>query len=393
MSLKGKTILLGVTGGIAAYKSVEVGRQFKKEGAEVIVVMTRGAREFISPLTFKSALQCKVFHELFEKRRPMRHIDLARKADLIVIAPATANLIAKLSAGMADDLLSTIILATRSPVLIAPAMNSAMFENRLVKSNLLKLEENGFHIVQPGSGALACGEVGKGRLAETGQIVEKAISLLNPTSDLAGKRLLITAGPTIEKIDPVRAITNLSTGRMGYSIAEQAVSMGAGVTLISGPTNLPAPEGCKVIRVESADDMLSAVRKEFRKCDCFISTAAVSDYKPVYRKEKIKKTGKRFFLELKENPDILKAVSGKKGKRIIVAFSIETCNAEDNALRKMREKKADFMILNSPKAIGAEKSRCIIYSKNGRKILPFQSKHETATTLLESVSESLTYLL
>ncbi|MEK7846561.1 MAG: bifunctional phosphopantothenoylcysteine decarboxylase/phosphopantothenate--cysteine ligase CoaBC, partial [Nitrospinota bacterium] len=312
--LKGKTVILGVCGGIAAYKAAELTRFLKKDGADVWVVMTRNAKEFISPLTFEVLSGNPVYSDMFlQSSIPMPHIDLAKKCDILLIVPATANIIGKFASGIADDLLSTLYLSVKAPVLIAPAMNSNMYASPAVQENIKRLKGFGTNFVEPESGELACGDMGEGRLAEPNQILKKVRQLLSVKKDLKGKTVLITAGPTCEPIDPVRFISNPSSGKMGYAIARAAKMRGGDVVLISGPTGIPVPSGIKFISVSSAADMRREVLKEFKKSDISIMAAAVSDFTPEnYSDKKIKKEGTEgITIKLKKNPDILSEITSK----------------------------------------------------------------------------------
>ena len=357
-SLINKNILLGVTGGIAAYKSAEIVRVLKKAGSSVRVVMTQSAQEFITPLTLQALSGNPVSTDLLdvEAEAAMGHIELARWADAILIAPATANTIARLSSGRADDLLSSITLAFDGPIGLAPAMNQAMWKDERTQSNIKNLERKEFSLYGPGSGEQACGDVGLGRMLEPSEIVELFASLFEAGS-LSNKSVLITAGPTQEPIDPVRYVTNRSSGKMGYALAEAAIEAGAQVTLVSGPVNILPPASCNLIPVETAQEMYDAVMHHVRGIDIYIGTAAVADYSPSkIENSKIKKKGNNeaLVLKMKENLDILKTVSDMKDRPYMVGFAAETEDLLKNARKKLEKKKIDLIIANdvSDKSIG-----------------------------------------
>jgi len=359
--LSGKNIVLGVTGGIAAYKSADLVSRLKKLDANVYVIMTAHAKAFVSPLTFQSLSQNYVVEDMFEAPRTwdVEHIALAKLADLYVIAPASANVIAKMAAGIADDFLTTTILATQAPILVAPAMNTQMYLNPLTQRNMKMLQDLGACFVAPGSGRLACGDEGVGKMAEPQQIVEEIVKLLahKSTDDLPqlleGKRVLITAGPTREALDPVRYLTNHSTGKMGYAIAEAAAAMGAETKLVSGPVELPAPEGVQRVKVESARDMFEAVMSDLNY-DIIIMTAAVADYRPkTAQTQKIKKIEGDLTLELTRNPDILFEVGRVKTHQVLIGFAAETEHVLEHAAAKLRKKNLDMIVANDVTAQGA----------------------------------------
>jgi len=347
-SIEGKSVVLGVCGGIAAYKSAELVRQLVKAGASVRVVMTRSAQEFITPLTLQTVSGHPVSTSLFDltQESEISHIQLADSADVVVIAPATANLVAKLAMGMADDLLTTVLLATRAPVVVAPAMNVHMYENPAVQDNLNTLRERGIRLVEPAVGSLACGYEGPGRLPETEVLVaeiERAVS----ANDLEGERVVVTAGPNREHLDPVRFISNRSTGRMGFAVARAAWARGAEVTLIGGPTSLTAPHGARVIRADSAAEMHRAVRAEFKSATVLLMAAAVADYKPKKAADqKLKKGRGGRVLDLVRTVDILGDLPARRGRRIVVGFAAETEDVVANATRKLSSKKLDLMVAN-----------------------------------------------
>lgn len=354
--MEGVNIVLGVTGGIAVYKACDLVSRLKKLGANIDVIMTASACEFVAPLTFQSLALNRVVTDTFAEPKAWEigHIALAKKASVFVIAPATANIIGKIANGIADDMLSTTVMATRAPVLIAPAMNTAMYENPIVQANIEKLKGLGYYFVEPESGRLACNDIGKGKLAQPEEILRHIQMILYPKKDLVGKNILITAGPTAEAIDPVRYITNRSTGIMGYTVAEIAVLRGANVTLITGPTALTPPKDVKVIPVESARDMQNAVMGLKSQMDIYVSTAAVADYRPTeIATQKIKKQDGDSVIELTRNPDILQGVGADKGNLYTVGFSVETENVIENSWKKRAKKNLDLLVVNDVTKEGA----------------------------------------
>ncbi|MGI6491575.1 MAG: bifunctional phosphopantothenoylcysteine decarboxylase/phosphopantothenate--cysteine ligase CoaBC [Pelotomaculum sp.] len=355
--LAGKTITLGVTGGIAAYKVAQLASNLKSAGAYVHVVMTRAAQEFIRPLTFQVLTGNRVYTDLFDRATSwnVQHVELAKESDLIVVAPATANIIAKTAHGLADDLLSTVLNAATCPVLFCPAMNKDMYENRITQRNLSILRELGYHFVEPGRGMLACGVEGIGRLAEVEVIQVSIEALLAGEQDLKGLRVLVTAGPTVEPLDPVRYLTNRSSGKMGYAIAAAALRRGASVVLVSGPTSLKPPVGVEFIRIETAQEMFDAVLEQYAKVDVVIKAAAVADYRPQKVAEhKIKKNLEQMTIDLEKNPDILAELGRQKTHQILVGFAAETNELEKNALAKVAKKNLDLLIANDVTKPGAE---------------------------------------
>lgn len=395
--LKGKTILLGVSGGIAAYKAVELLRLYVKAGATVHVVMTRGACEFVAPLTFQTLSGNPVHTELFNLMQEMEigHIALADRADLVVVAPATANVIGKLAGGIADDLLTTTLMACRAPVLLVPAMNVNMYENPIYRRNEATLRAHGYHLLDPVSGFLACGWEGKGKLPDPETICEESLRLLTPQL-LTGKTVLVTAGPTREAIDPVRFVSNCSSGKMGYAIARAARLAGAKVVLVSGPTALTAPCGVERIDVVSAQEMQGAVLERFAAADVVIKTAAVADYRPVQQvREKIKKEQvEALSLELVKNPDILRDLGGKKESQLLVGFAAETNDVMANAQRKLEEKNLDLIVANDVTAAGAgfdvDTNVVQLLWRDGRvEALPQLSKQAVAGVLVERIAALL----
>lgn len=361
-----KTVVLGISGCIAAYKACQIVRDFQKAGVRVKVVMTEHATHFVDPLTFRSLTHEPVAVGLFDDPTdPIHHISLADEADLMVLAPCTANLIAKVAHGIADDLLSTTVLATTAPILVSPAMNVHMYEAAATQENMATLKRRGFHFIEADDGYLACGYVGKGRLPEPSAIVEKALHLLNECDtapqDLAGKRVLITAGPTVEPIDPVRYITNRSSGKFGYAIASAAASRGAHVSLVSGPVALAEPAGVAVIHVETAQEMLEACRSVFPSTDIAICAAAVADMRPARAADRKLKKGindeELSAIKLTENPDILATLGASKDRQVVVGFAAETNDVIENAKKKLSKKNACIIIANevgSDKAFGKD---------------------------------------
>jgi phosphopantothenoylcysteine decarboxylase/phosphopantothenate--cysteine ligase len=353
--LKGKEIILGVTGGIAAYKAVELLRLLTKAGAGVHVIMTGAATEFVTPLTFQTLSMNPVSTSLFNliSEREIGHISLADRADLFIIAPATANVIGKLASGIADDMLTTTVMATKAPVLIAPAMNVNMYQNPLYRENEAKLKRHGFLFVEPASGMLACGWEGEGKLQEPQVIFEEALAALSK-KDLAGENILVTAGPTREELDPVRYISNHSSGKMGYAIAGAARRRGARVMLVTGPTCLAEPYGVETVQVTTALDMRLAIMDRLEESTMVIKAAAVADYRPARRAAlKIKKSAGSHTLELEKNPDILGELGEIKGKRLLVGFAAETDDLVGNAGKKLAEKNLDMVVANDISLEGA----------------------------------------
>lgn len=356
--LSNKNIVIGITGGIAVYKSLDVISKLKKLRANINVIMTKAAAEFVSPLSFQSLSQNYVVTDMFAEPKTwdVEHISLAQKADLFLIAPATANIIGKMANGIADDMLSTTVMATRAPVLIAPAMNTNMYTNRVVQKNIQTLKDLDYKFVDPASGRLACGDYGVGKLATPEDIVEGIISVFKSLSDkpLKGKKVIITAGPTQEPIDPVRYITNHSSGKMGYSLAKASRDRGAEVILVSGPTNLEKPKGMKVVDIVTASQMYEAVLEHFDEADIIIKAAAVADYKPKeVSNNKIKKTDSDLAIELSRNPDILLELGRRKNNKILVGFAAETKDLLENAKGKVNRKNLDLIVANNINEAGA----------------------------------------
>lgn len=398
--LGNKKIILGVCGGIAAYKAIELLRLLTKAGAEVHVIMTGAAQEFVAPLTFQTLSSNPVHTELFNliAEREICHISLADQADLFIIAPATANVIGKIAAGIADDMLTTTVMATKAPVLFAPAMNVNMFTNPIYQENEQKLRRLGYLFEAPVSGSLACGWEGEGKLAPPEAIFESAVSALT-AKDLSAMTIMITAGPTREEIDPVRYISNHSSGKMGYALARVAQRRGAQVILISGPTALPRPDGIRLVNVTSAAEMRSAVLAHVNECDAIIKAAAVADYRPAVRNDtKIKKNLDSTTVVLVKNPDILAELSsmdhGARPRPFIVGFAAETDALAENAAKKLSDKKLDMIVANDisqPDAgFNVDTNRALLLFKDGSSIMSgLVSKDQLAATILDQIASHL----
>ena len=392
--MKGKEIILGVTGGIAAYKSVELLRLLTKAGANVHVIMTEGAMKFVTPLTFQTLSMNPVSTSLFNllSEREIGHISLADRADLLIIAPATANIVGKLANGIADDMLSTTAMATKAPIMIAPAMNVNMYQSQAYKENEERLKGRGVLFVDPIKGTLACGWEGEGKLQEPRVIFEEVLAALSK-KDLAGERLLVTAGPTREEIDPVRFISNHSSGRMGYAIASAARRRGAEVTLVTGPTSIHKPFGIKVMPVVSAREMLEAVMSLADQSTIIIKGAAVADYRPADRAgNKIKKSASSMTLELVRNPDILGELGKVKGDRLLVGFAAETADLLKNARKKLKEKNLDMIVANDVSQPGAgfygdTNIARLLFRDGSLTELPLMTKDELADVILDRIVE------
>jgi phosphopantothenoylcysteine decarboxylase/phosphopantothenate--cysteine ligase len=394
--LNGKTVVLGVTGGIAAYKAIELLRLFTKAGATVHVLMTESAKEFVTPLTFQALSNNPVHTELFNliQEQEIGHISLADRADLLVIAPATANSIGKIAHGIADDLLTTTVMATKAPVLVAPAMNVNMYQNPLYLENESKLRRHGYFFVDAESGSLACGWEGSGRLARPEIIFDQACALLTP-HDLAGETVLVTAGPTCEELDPVRYLTNHSSGRMGYDLARAARHRGARVILVSGPSCLEPPPGVELIRVTSALQMREAVLARVAECTVVIKAAAVADYRPVVRSgEKLKKRGEKLTLELGKNPDILAELGQLEKRPVLVGFAAETTDLVAHAAAKLAAKNMDMVVANDVTQPGAgfhvtTNIARLLYRDGRDEPLELMSKEQLSGLILDRVLELL----
>ncbi|TPF15653.1 bifunctional phosphopantothenoylcysteine decarboxylase/phosphopantothenate--cysteine ligase CoaBC [Priestia megaterium] len=399
--MKGKRILLCVSGGIAVYKAAALTSKLVQAGAEVKVMMTASAREFVTPLTFQALSRNPVYTDTFDEKDPsvIAHIDLADWPDLILVAPATANMIGKIANGLADDMISTTLLAATAPVWIAPAMNVHMYDHPAVKKNMSTLSSFGYSFVEPGEGYLACGYVGKGRLEEPETIVSLIGSYFSQTSDtqkiLEGVNVLVTAGPTVERIDPVRFFTNRSTGKMGYALAEQAAKLGASVTLVTGPTNLEYPKGVQVVQIESAQQMLEAVMQRYHEADVVIKSAAVADYRPKHVfDQKMKKQPGEAVLELERTTDILRTLGERKEHQLLVGFAAETEQVDEYAQKKLASKNLDMIVANNVTSEGAgfgtDTNIVTLYKRSGEsRELPILSKHEVATEVLKEVKEML----
>ncbi|CEO12553.1 bifunctional phosphopantothenoylcysteine decarboxylase/phosphopantothenate--cysteine ligase CoaBC [Paraclostridium sordellii] len=396
--LKDKTVVLGVSGGIAVYKACDLVSKLKKAGINVHVIMTKSATEFVAPLTFQTLSQNYVVEDMFEspKTWDVEHISLAKKADLFVLAPATANVIGKVANGIADDMLTTTVMANKAKVLVAPAMNTNMYENPIVQRNIQILKDLNYEFVEPESGRLACGDVGSGKLASVDTIFEKIISLLDADQDLKGTSIIVTAGPTVESIDPVRYITNRSTGKMGYSIAKKAIERGADVTLISGPTNILPPQNLKkFIKTESAEDMYNAVLENIKDNQVIIKSAAVADYKPKgYSDKKIKKSDDDLSIKLDRTKDIALEIGKIKEDKILVGFAAETNDLLENAKRKIKKKNLDFIVANDltqeGAGFGVDTNIVKVIDKDGIiSEYPKMKKEEVADVILDKIKTLL----
>lgn len=389
-----KRVVIGVTGGIAVYKALDIISALRKQDVEIKVIMTESAKQFVTPLAFQSLSQNMVITDMFAEPKAweIQHIALAQWADIMLIAPATANIIGKVANGIADDMLSTSIMATESKVIFAPAMNTKMYENKIVQDNINKLKGYGYSFIEPASGRLACGDIGKGKLANVSDIVDRVlIELEEKEKDLLGKKVLITAGPTIAPIDPVRYITNKSTGKMGYAIAQEAKERGAEVTLVSGPTNLPKIADINFISVKTNGEMKEAVLRYYDFADIVIKSAAVADYKPKeYSNEKIKKGEGDLELTLARDSDILKILGERKKEQILVGFAAESNNVLNNAEKKLKNKNLDFIVANditsNDTGFASEDNKVTILSKEGKVInLDKMSKKQVATNIFDMI--------
>lgn len=390
---KDRRIIVGITGSIAAYKAIELVSSLKKKGADVYCIMTKSAQKFLTPLTLRTLSQNPVITEMFAEPQlwKVEHVGLAEAADLVMVVPATANIIAKVCYGLADDFLSTTIMATKAPVLLAPAMNHQMYWNPIVQENIASLKQRGYLFVGPGSGDLACGARGQGRLIELEVILGKAEELLFQDKPLQGKKVLVTAGPTREPLDPVRFLTNRSSGRMGYAVAKQAYLLGAEVLLISGPTEIQPFPGVKCLRIETAQEMYQAVLAHAEDCQIIIKTAAVADYRPKSRSaEKIKKQSEELVLELTNNPDILAELGKKKKEQILVGFAAETEKMLSFAAEKAAQKNLDFIVANDITQEGAGFAGdtnivSLVFPAGEIKNLGKMSKDDVAKLILQEV--------
>ena len=395
--LKGKTVAIGVTGSIAAYKMANVASMLIKQHADVHVLMTENATKFINPITFETLTNHKCLVETFDRNFQFHvaHVSLGQKADVMLIAPASANVIGKLANGIADDMLTTTAMAATCPKIIAPAMNTHMFQNPIVQDNLKKLEHYGYEVISPAAGRLACGDVGAGKLPDEETLVNHIYRTIAKEKDMKGKKVLVTAGPTRESLDPVRFLSNRSTGKMGYAIAKMAMLRGADVTLVSGPVNIPAPPFVNVIQVESAQQMFEAVRDAANDQDIMIKSAAVADYRPMtVAEDKIKKTEGDMSIPLERTTDIIKYLGEhKKEGQFICGFSMETKDMLENSSAKLVKKNMDMIVANNVKDEGAgfavDTNKVVMITKDGMKHLPLMSKEEVADNLLTEIMERI----
>ena len=393
--LNGKTIVVGVTGSIAAYKTANLVSMLVKQRADVHVIMTRNACNFITPTTFETLTRHKCLVDTFDRNFEFQveHVALAKRADLFIIAPATANVIGKLSAGICDDMLTTTVFATKVPVLLAPAMNTAMWENPVLQDNLQKLRRYGYRIIQPATGRLACGDTGSGKMPSEDILMQHILLNLASNKDMAGRRVLVTAGPTCEDIDPVRYITNHSSGKMGYALAKAARSMGAEVELVSGKTEIMPPYGVSTVFVSSAEEMYNAVLNRAQNADIIVMAAAVADYTPAEKApQKIKKSEGEATLVLKRTKDILAKIGrDKTGAQVVVGFSMETENLLENSRKKLAEKNADMIVANSiadaGTGFGVDTNAAVLITKDSETESGLVSKDELARMILEKAAE------
>lgn len=391
--LKGKTVAIGVTGSIAAYKMANVTSMLIKQGCDVHVIMTENATKFINPITFETLTNHKCLVETFDRNFQFHvaHVSLGQKADCMLIAPASANVIGKLANGIADDMLTTTAMAATCPKIVAPAMNTHMFFNPIVQDNLKKLEHYGYEVIAPASGRLACGDVGAGKLPDEETLVSYIYRAIAKDKDMAGKKVLVTAGPTREPLDPVRFISNRSTGKMGYAIAKMAMLRGADVTLVSGPVNIPVPPFVNVINVESAQEMFEAVRDAALEQDIIIKSAAVADYRPMtIAEDKIKKADGDMSIPLERTTDIIKYLGeNKREGQFICGFSMETKDMVENSTAKLNKKNMDMIVANNVKDEGAgfavDTNKVVLITKDGMKELPLMSKEDVADHLLTEI--------
>lgn len=392
---KEKCVVMGVTGGIAVYKALDIISALRKKNVDVRVIMTKHAMEFVNPITFQAISQNIVTTDMFEEPKAweIQHISLAKRADVFLVAPATANIIGKVANGIADDMLSTTIMATKAKVIFALAMNTNMYENPIVQENIKKLKNLGYEFIEPSSGRLACGDEGKGKLAPVQDIVDITMSNLYDKKDLVGKKVLVTAGPTRAEIDPVRFISNHSTGKMGYAIAEEARDRGADVTLISGPTNEEPPIGVNIIKVTTNSEMRDKVLSLYDNSDIVIKSAAVADYKPKeYSNQKIKKGEGSLVIELVRDNDILKELGDKKKNQILVGFAAESQNVVENAKKKIEKKNLDYIVANDitskDTGFASSDNKVIIITKEGEEFaLEKMSKRKVARNLFDIILE------
>lgn len=394
--LNGKHILLGVTGGIAAYKAATLASMLAKLHADVHVVMTKNAEQFISPVVFEALIENKVIDDTFDRASGyhVAHIAMAREADMVMIAPATANIIAKLAHGIADDMLTSTVLAADVPVYVAPAMNTHMFEHAATQENIEKLKAYGYHVIEPSEGYLACGDAGRGKLPEPEELLEYILQELAFEKDMAGKKALITAGPTREAIDPVRFITNYSTGKMGYALAQNAARRGAEVTLVTGPVALKAPMFVKVIPVTTAQEMFEAVDAHFDGTDIAVMAAAVADYRPKrVSEEKVKKSEGDSVLELERTADIIGAMAARKGGQFLCGFSMETEHLIENSRKKLEKKHLDMVVANNLRdegaGFGTDTNVVTLITPAETVALPQMGKDEAAARIFDKILEQI----
>lgn len=391
--LKGKHILLAVTGSIAAYKAATLASMLKKLDAEVHVIMTKNGEQFISPITFETLTGNKVIDDTFDRNSGyhVAHIAMAAEADLVLVAPASANVIAKLANGIADDMLTSTMLACTCPVLVSPAMNTHMFQHPATQANIARLKELGYQVIEPASGYLACGDTGKGKMPEPEELLDYILQELSCEKDMTGRRVLVTAGPTREAIDPVRYITNHSTGKMGYALAEHAARRGAEVTLVTGPVHLPRPRFVHaVIEVTTAEEMYRAVTGAFPQQDIVVMAAAVADYRPSHvAEEKVKKSDGAMTLELERTTDIIRTLAEQKTQQFICGFSMETEHLIENSTAKLTKKKLDMIVANNLKVEGAgfgtDTNVVTVITPEGAEELPLMSKEEVAEAVLDRI--------
>lgn len=395
--LKGKCAVIGVTGSIAAYKAANIASMLVKLHCDVHVIMTANAVNFINPIAFETITNNKCLVDTFDRNFQFHvaHVSLAQKADIFLIAPASANIIGKIASGIADDMLSTTVMATKAPVYIAPAMNTAMYENPVVQDNMNKLRKFGYHIIEPDTGFLACRDTGKGKLPSEKVLVDYVLREIACEKDLSGKKILVTAGPTQEALDPVRFISNHSTGKMGYAVARQAMLRGAEVILVSGPSSVEPPPFVNIINVVSAQDMFEAVRDNFSGCDIIVKSAAVADYRPAFvSDQKIKKKDEDMSIPLERTQDILAYLGEhRKDGQFICGFSMETENMAENSRAKLEKKKIDMICANNLKQSGAgfagDTNIVTLITKETEKELPLMSKDDTASAILDFISERI----
>ena len=394
--LKGKHVLLGVTGSIAAYKIANLASMLVKLNADVHVIMTKNAEQFISPVTFETLTGNKVIDDTFERNSGyhVAHIAMAAEADIVMIAPATANVIAKLAHGIADDMLTSTMLACTAPILLSPAMNTHMYDNPVTQENMRKLESLGYQLIEPAAGHLACGDTGKGKMPEPEMLLDCILQEIACEKDMVGKKVLVTAGPTRESLDPVRYITNHSTGKMGYAIAENAARRGAEVTLVSGPTQLKRPRFMKVIDVTTAEEMFQAVNDAFDTQDIILMAAAVADYRPTtVADHKIKKSDGEMNIPLERTTDIIGTLTQRKKQQFICGFSMETQNVIENSRAKLAKKNLDMIVANNLKVAGAgfgtDTNIVTVITKDACEELPIMKKEEVAGALFDRILSQL----